>query len=222
MPGSDAAPPGDTAFVRAHTALAPLAYLPEIRLHLAQDAFTLWEQTESQRGDGQVGAPPFWAFAWPGGQALARHLLDNRELVAGQRVLDLGAGSGLVAVAAARAGAARVSASEIDPYALAAIDLNAAANGVRVRRLAGDVLDGEAPEVQMVLAGDVFYSAEMTARVLAYLDRALARGARVLVGDPGRAYLPRTRLTRLSSHDVPVSRDLEDTEVKHTTVWQLS
>ncbi len=208
-------------FVRAHTALIPVPYLPEIRLHLAQDAFGLWERTEEAAGGG-VSAPPFWAFAWAGGQALARYLLDHPEVVAGRHAFDLAAGSGLVAIAAARAGAASVAASEIDGYAAEAIALNADANGVKVATQLGDVLDDEPPGAgSVVLAGDVFYSAEMTRRVLAFLDRAREAGASVLVGDPGRAYLPRERLRLLAAYDVPVSRALEDADVKHSTVWRL-
>ncbi len=209
------------SFVLANTSLAPAPYVPEVRLHLAQDAFGLWEKTEREQGGG-VGAPPFWAFPWAGGQALARYLLDNPDLVAGRDVLDLAAGSGLVAIAAARAGAASVAASEIDPYAAAAIALNAAANGVSVTTYLDDVLDGDARGADLVVAGDVFYSAEMARRMLAFLDRAAAAGAAVLVGDPGRAYLPRTRLTAVARHDVPVSRALEDADVKRSTVWQLN
>jgi predicted nicotinamide N-methyase len=208
------------AFVRAHTRLLPAPYVPEVQLHLAQDAFSLWEVTERERGGG-VGPPPFWAFAWAGGQALARYLLDNPGVVADRSVFDLAAGSGLVAVAAAKAGAAAVAASEIDPYAAAAIALNARANGVSVAVHLDDVLDGDAGGAELVLAGDVFYSAEMTRRVLAFLDRARAAGATVLVGDPGRAYLPRPHLAEVASHVVPVSRALEDADVKRATVWRL-
>ncbi|MEN3304522.1 MAG: hypothetical protein V7603_724 [Micromonosporaceae bacterium] len=209
------------AFVRAHTSLLPAPYVPEVRLWLAQDAFGLWEETEREQG-GEVGPPPFWAFVWAGGQALARYLLDNPDLVAGRDVFDLAAGSGLVAIAAAKAGAATVAASEIDPYAAAAIALNAAANGVPVTVHLDDVLDRDAGGADLVLAGDVCYSAEMTRRVLAFLDRARGAGATVLVGDPGRAYLPRTRLAEVASHLVPVSRALEDADVKRATVWRLS
>jgi predicted nicotinamide N-methyase len=210
-----------TEFVRAHTTLRATPFLPEIRLHLAADAFALWEETERQRG-GEPAAPPFWAFPWAGGQALARYVLDHPGPVAGRRVLDLASGSGLVAVAAALAGAARVTANEIDGYALAAIALNASANRVRVEVRAGDLLDGDAGDAEVVLAGDVFYSRDFGARVLGFLDRARARGALVLVGDPGRAYLPRHRLTELASHQVPVVRALEDAHVKRVTVGRLA
>ncbi len=208
------------AFVRAHTAAATAPYVPEVRLHVAADAFALWERTERERGGG-VSAPPFWAFPWAGGQALARHVLDRPEAVAGRTVLDLAAGSGLVAIAAARAGARTVTASEIDPYAVAAVALNAELNGVAVRVELADVLDG-ATDAEVVLAGDVFYSREMAERVLAFLDRAAGRGALVLVGDPGRAYLPRHRLAEVARHAVPVVRELEDADVKQVTVWELA
>jgi predicted nicotinamide N-methyase len=210
-----------TEFVLAHTTLSTTPFLPEIRLHLASDAFALWEETERELG-ATIAAPPFWAFPWAGGQALARYVLDHPELVTGRRVLDLASGSGLVAVAAARAGAAGVTANEIDGYALAAIALNAAANQVDLSVRAGDLLDGEHGDAEVVLAGDVFYNRDFARRVLGFLDRAGAAGAEVLVGDPGRAYLPRHRLTELASHRVPVIRALEDAHVKQVTVWRLA
>jgi predicted nicotinamide N-methyase len=208
------------AFVVAHTVLGVPPFLPELRLHLAADAFALWEETERVQG-GEVAAPPFWAFPWAGGQALARHVLDHPEVVAGRRVLDLASGSGLVAVAAARAGAARVTANEIDGYAAAAIALNARANAVPVTVRLGDLLDGTTDGAEVVLAGDVFYSRDFATRVLAFLDRARAGGAEVYVGDPGRAYLPRDRLVEVAAHDVPVIRALEDADRKRVTVWRL-
>ena len=209
------------AFVRKHTALQAAPHLPELRLHLAVDAFTLWERTEEESGTGEVSAPPYWAFPWAGGQALARHLLDHPEFVRDRTILDLASGSGLVAIAAAKCGAAQVTANEIDPYAGAAITLNAAANDVTVAVRLGDLLDGP-PEADVVLAGDVFYSRDMAERVLAFLERARLSGARILVGDPGRAYLPRGRLTEVASYEVPVIRALEDAQVKRATVWRLS
>jgi predicted nicotinamide N-methyase len=206
-------------FVRAHTRLTPVPYVPELRLHLAGEAIELWERTEADRGAEQP--PPFWAFAWAGGQGVARYLLDRPETVRGRRVLDLATGSGLAAVAAARAGAAAVTGNDVDPYALAALALNAAANGVAVTGHLGDLLDGDGGDADVVLAGDVFYSRELARRVLALLDRAAVRGATVVVGDPGRAYLPRERFAALAEYDVPVTRALEDGDVKRTTVWRL-
>jgi predicted nicotinamide N-methyase len=206
-------------FVRANTTLRPAPFVPEVRLYRADEAFDLWELTEEQAGAEGL-APPFWAFAWAGGQGLARYVLDHPELVRGRRVLDLAAGSGLVAIAAALAGAASVLASEIDPLAVAAIGLNASANGVTIEATLADVLDGDGAPADVVLAGDVFYEREFAGRVLPFLDRAGQRGADIAVGDPGRAYLPRTGFEMLASYDVPVIRALEDADTKRTTVWR--
>lgn len=208
------------AFVRAHARLGPVPGIPELRLHLADDLFGLWTRTEAEAGRRGI-PPPYWAFAWAGGQALARYLLDHPELVEGRRVLDVAAGSGLVAIAAARAGAADVTASDVDPLAAAAIALNAAANGVTVSVLPRDVLTGDGSPADVVLAGDAFYEQPLAARIIAFLERAQARGAVVLAGDPGRAYLPRRRVQAVASYDVPVSPALEDTPVKRVTVWRL-
>ncbi|WP_345132606.1 class I SAM-dependent methyltransferase [Dactylosporangium darangshiense] len=208
-----------TQFVLANTRLAPVPLTPEVLLHLADEAIELWERTETDQG-GQM-PPPFWAFAWAGGQALARYVLDRPDLLAGRDVLDLAAGSGLVAIAAMKAGAARVTAVEIDALAVTAIGINARANDVEVTARLADILETE-PDADVVLAGDVFYSREMTRRMLDYLRRAAARGATVLVGDPGRAYLPKDHLTLLAEYDVPVPQTLEDTPVKRTTVWSVN
>jgi predicted nicotinamide N-methyase len=202
-----------------NTRPAPVPLAPEVRLRLADEAIELWERTETDQG-GQM-PPPFWAFAWAGGQALARYVLDHPALLTGKSVLDLAAGSGLVAIAAMKAGAARVTAVEIDELAVAAIGINAEANGVAVTPLLADVLERE-PDAEVVLAGDVFYSREMTRRMLSYLRRAAGAGATVLVGDPGRAYLPREHLTLLAEYDVPVPQTLEDAPVKRTTVWSVN
>ncbi|MFY1633037.1 class I SAM-dependent methyltransferase [Solwaraspora sp. WMMB335] len=206
-------------FVRAHTHLAPVAYVPEVHLHQAAEPVGLWELTEGEFRSEQP--PPFWAFAWAGGQALARYLLDRPETVAGRRVLDLATGSGLVAIAAARAGAAVVRAVDVDPVAAVAAGLNAEANRVRLAVTAGDPLDGDHGDAQVVLAGDVFYSEAMATRVLRFLLRAAADGARVLVGDPDRAYLPRERCTELAGYQVPVPTALESVHTRHARVWQL-
>jgi predicted nicotinamide N-methyase len=213
------------AFIRANTTLGSPPLLPEIRIYLARDAIELWERTE-QRAAGPAAAkpelpPPFWAFPWAGGQALARYLLDHPGRVRGRTVLDFAAGSGLVAVAAARAGAAAVRAAETDPLAIEAIQLNARVNRVQVDAVLGDLLDGPAPVVDLLLAGDVFYERTFAARLLPWLARARAAGVEVLVGDPGRAYLPRDRCTEVAAYEVPVPRALEDADVKHSTVWQL-
>jgi predicted nicotinamide N-methyase len=218
MPAETAGPIADPeSFVRSACLLRPVPGVEEIRLHLAADALRLWQRTEDERGAGQP--PPFWAFAWPGGQALARYLLDRPGLVADRRILDLGSGSGLVAIAAAMAGAAAVTASEIDPLAVAAIRLNARANRVPAPVVAGDVLDGDGDGAQVVLAGDVWYSRDLAGRVLGFLERVTARGASVLAGDIGRAFLPRHRFRVLDARDVPVLADLEDASVKRTMVW---
>ena len=208
-----------TAFVRLHARLAPVPFVPEVRLHQADDAVGLWELTEGEFRSSQP--PPFWAFAWAGGQALARYVTDHPELVADRRVLDLAAGSGLVAIAAARTGAAAVRAVEVDPLAVAAVAVNAEANGVRVDADLADILDGGAGGAEVVLAGDVFYSQAMANRMLRFLLRAARAGATVLVGDPGRAFLPRERFDQLAVYEVPVPETLESVRVKRTTVWQL-
>lgn len=193
------------------TRLRPVPLVPEIVLHTADDVIALWERTGADD-------PPFWAFPWAGGQALARHVLDHPATTAGRRVLDLACGSGLVAIAAARTGA-HVTANDVDPLATTAATRNAAANGVRLTVLGGDLLDTD-PDVDVVLAGDVFYDRDMAARVLPFLMRAHARGATVLVGDPQRAHLPRDRFTRVEVFHVPVPRDLEGRDVRATTVWR--
>jgi predicted nicotinamide N-methyase len=209
------------AFVRAHAGLAAVPYVPEIRTHQADDAIALWEETEARDG-GPGLAPPFWAFPWAGGQALARYVLDHPDVVAGRRVLDVAAGSGLVALAAALAGALTVVATEIDPYAIAAIRLNAAANERVIEAYQGNLLDGDRNvHSDVVLAGDVFYNRDMAAAMLAHFQVARADGAVVLVGDPGRAYVPVDDLDIVSTYDVPVVRDLEDVDVKNTTVWRV-
>ena len=207
-----------TDFVRANTRLAPVPFLPELLLYQAEEPIELWERTEAA---GAEQPPPFWAFAWAGGQALARHVLDEPELVSGRAVLDLATGSGLVAVAAARAGARIVTANDIDPLSLAAAEANAEANGVPVRLVEGDLLGGGYPEADVILAGDVFYSREMTGRVLPFLRRAAGRGALVLVGDPGRAYLPTDGMVRRATYEVPVLESLESVPVRRTSVWQV-
>lgn len=211
------------AFIRANTRLQAPPHVPEIMLHLADEAVPLWRRTEEELGEIGV-PPPFWAFAWAGGQALARYLLDTPGTVAGKRVLDLASGSGVVAIAAAQAGAAPVVASEIDDYAEVAIALNAEANGVYADVLARDLLDDPAPaeaRYDLILVGDLFYEQTTAARALAFVQRQAAAGARVLIGDPGRSYLPKERLTQLIEYRIPVTRELEDQEIKRTAVWTL-
>jgi predicted nicotinamide N-methyase len=205
------------SFIRAHTASAPTPFVPEISLYQASDPIALWVATEA---GGTEQPPPFWAFAWAGGQALARHLLDHPELVADRSVLDLATGSGLVAVAAAKAGAHPVTANDIDPYSLAAATANAEANQVKIRTVEADLLDTD-PQESVILAGDVFYSREMAARVLPFLRRAAYHGALVLVGDPGRAYLPTDTMIKQATYQVPVIESLESVPIRQTTVWQV-
>jgi predicted nicotinamide N-methyase len=206
-------------FIDAHTAVRPVPFVPEICMYTADEAIPLWEKTEARSATGNL-APPFWAFPWAGGQGLARYVIDHPELVQSRSVLDLAAGGGLVAVAAALAGADRVVANEIDPYADAAIERNAAANGVTVERALGDLLDAPT-DAEVVLAGDVFYSGAMAARMLAFLRRAASGGATVLVGDPGRAYAP-TGYPTVATYDIPVIRDLEDAEFKRVRVLRIA
>ncbi|WP_349370802.1 methyltransferase [Salinarimonas sp.] len=207
------------AFVRANTRLLPVPHAPELALHVADEATALWEKTEEELG--RIGLPPpFWAFAWAGGQALARYVLDHPETVAGRRVLDFAAGSGLVAIAAAKAGAARVEAADIDPFARAAMPLNAAANGVTILPRGEDLIDAD-EGWEVVLAGDICYERDLAERVIAWLETLAARGATVLIGDPGRAYLPKERLTEVAIYQVPVTRALEDAEIKRSCVWRV-
>jgi len=202
----------------------PVPLVPDIRLHLAAEPIGLWQRTE--RDLGRTGLPPpYWAFAWAGGQALARYLLDHPGVVAGRRVIDLASGSGLVAIAAARAGAAAVTAYDVDPLAVAAIAVNAAVNDVSVTGVCEDILRPGAPpgpEAGVVLVADAFYQRELAASVLSFLDGARTRGAAVLAADLGRAYLPRARLTALRAYDVPGLAAVEDQDVRTTTIWALS
>lgn len=207
------------AFVRAATRLLPVPAVPAIRLYTADEATELWEKTEDELGRTGL-PPPFWAFPWAGGQALARYLAEHPTIVRGRTVLDVASGSGLVAIAAARAGAAQVWANDIDPFAAAATRLNADANGVRVDALPGDHV-GSDGNWDVVLAGDVSYERDMAERLLGWFEALRRRGALVLIGDPGRSYLPRHRLTELAAYDVPVPRALEDADVKRAAVWRL-
>jgi predicted nicotinamide N-methyase len=209
------------AFIRANTALLSPLLVPELKLHLAHEALPLWEKTEEALAEEGV-PPPYWAFAWAGGQALARYVLDNPETVAGKSVLDFAAGSGLVAIAAMRAGASSALANEIDLLALAAIEANAAVNGVAVATIAEDLLSGATPGAwETILVGDAFYEKPLADRLLPWLHIHVRRGAHVLVGDPGRSYFPTSGLTRLAIYEVPVTRALEDSEIKRTSVWRL-
>lgn len=205
--------------MRANTALAAAPLVPEIALHLATEIAPIWQATESWLAERNI-EPPFWAFAWPGGQATARLLLDEPSRVAGRRVLDFAAGCGIAAIAAARAGAALVEAAEIDPLALAAVRLNAALNGVRVATPEGDIV-GSACRWDVILAGDVCYEAPMTAHVLPWLRAMAASGAEVLLADPGRAYLPREGLSPQARFAVPTTLELEDRTQREVVLYRL-
>ncbi len=206
------------AFIRAETRLRPTALVPEVSLHVADEAVPIWHRTEEELGEMGL-PPPFWAFAWAGGQALARHVLDHPDLVAGQDVLDFASGSGLVGIAAMKAGARRVTCADIDSFALSAIALNGAANGVALQPVGEDLI-GRDLGWGTVLAGDICYEKDLAGRVYEWLLALSRRGARVLIGDPGRTYLPKDRLEQLAEYHVPVTRELEDMEIKRTCVWR--
>ncbi len=207
------------AFILAQTAIAAPPLVPEIKLHLATEMTPIWEATEARLTQMNL-PPPYWAFAWAGGQALTRFLLDHPDWVRGKRVLDFAAGSGLSAIGAARAGAAHVQAAEIDDYAIAAIALNARINSVAID-LEREDLVGAAPRWDVVLAGDVCYERPMAERVIAWFRALAGRGVAILMGDPGRAYLPQSGLLELARYQVPTSLELEDRTMRETIVWRL-
>lgn len=208
------------AFIAANTRLQTVPHAPEIRLWLADEITPLWRLTEEELGEMGL-PPPFWAFAWAGGQALARWLLDHPEEAAGKRVIDFASGSGLVGIAAMKAGAASVMCADIDPFCGAAAALNAEANGVALDFTDRDLLDAPPPPADIICAGDVCYEKPMTDRVLSWLGQAKANGARVLIGDPGRTYFPKDGLTFLAEYQVPTTRELEDLAIKRSAVWAL-
>ncbi|MHA7971386.1 class I SAM-dependent methyltransferase [Rhizobium sp. CAU 1783] len=206
-------------FIRSNTSLMAPPHVPEIRLWLASEVHDLWLKTEEDLQE--IGLPPpFWAFAWAGGQGLARYILDHPEEVRGKRVLDFASGSGLVAIAARLAGAREVVAADIDPWAETAIRLNAAENGVEIAFVGEDLIGGPL-DADVLLAGDVFYDRDFANALVSWFGTLAAEGRRVLVGDPGRSYRPTERLEALATYEVPVTRVLEDSEVKKTTVWRF-
>jgi predicted nicotinamide N-methyase len=207
------------AFIRENTRVLAPSHVPELQLHLADDAVALWEMTEEQLGELGL-PPPFWAFAWAGGQALARYVLDHPETVLGRRVLDVASGSGLVAVAAMKAGATSAIAVDIDAFAAHAAQLNAELNGVNLETSDADPV-GQPVQADVILVGDLFYNRDLAPRVLEWLIGLDREGKRVLVGDPGRTYLPRDKLEQIAAYDIPVTRALEDSEVKRAAVWRL-
>lgn len=208
-------------FILEHTSLLPVTHTPEIKLYMAHEAEELWQKTETDLVD--IGLPPpYWAFAWAGGQALARYILDHPSIVTGKRILDFGAGSGLCGIAAAKAGARRVEAADIDIFAMHAIALNAAANDVSISVTIDDLIGNLEVAWEVVLVGDVFYEEALAKRATQWLEQLVSQGSRVLVGDPGRYYLPRERLKRLKEYQIATTRELEDSDVKKTSVWLFS
>lgn len=208
------------AFVVRHTALRPVPGLGSVRLHLAEEVLPLWHAVQIETGDPEA-ALPYWAFAWAGGLAIARYLQDRPRTVAGKRVLDFAAGSGLCGIIAMKAGAAEATAVDVDPFAVAAIPRNARANDVRVSVVGRDILDSAAPDVDVVLAGDCWYEPGLAARVLPWLQRAQAAGIEVIVGDPDRRYLPLDALIELATYAVRTTTELEDLAQKRARVFTL-
>jgi predicted nicotinamide N-methyase len=221
-----------TAFILANTTILPVPLVPEIRLHLAHESVPLWQKTEEELGE--IGLPPpFWAFAWAGGQALARYVIDNPATAKDKQVLDLASGSGLVAIAAAKAGAANVIAADIDAFAVASIGMNASLNlrhpgegrgpaSSIIEVTSDNLLQSPPPQTDTILVGDLFYEKSLAETVFNWLTQAKSQSTSVLVGDPGRSYLPKDKLTKLAEYNVPVTRDLEDAEIKRTAVWTLA
>lgn len=208
------------AFIRAHTRIASAPLTPELRFHLAEETLPIWQQTEEALGEAGL-PPPFWAFAWAGGQALARYVMDNPALVAGRHVLDFASGCGIAAIGAAKAGASQVDASEIDAFAIEAIQANATLNGVEIAARKADLV-GIDEGWDVVLAGDVFYEGRGAERIALWLRALHERGCLVLIGDPGRHFLPKDSLEPLARYDTPVSRDLEDRDVRLARVWRFT
>lgn len=211
---------GRRAFIADNTRLLPTPHAPELVLHLADEITPLWKLTEEALEE--IGLPPpFWAFAWAGGQALARYVLDHPEIVRGKTVIDFATGSGIVAVAAMKAGARSVLAADIDVFCEAAVAMNATANGVEVAFTDANLLNAPPPPADVLLAGDICYEGPMATAVMAWLAQGRAAGATVLVGDPGRTYFPKDGLEKLAEYQVPTTRELEDLAIKRTSVWTL-
>lgn len=219
--GMGALPSKAHSFILENTKLGFPPLLPEVRLYLADESLPIWKKMEDHLGALNV-PPPFWAFAWPGGQALARYILDRPEEIIGRRVIDIGAGSGLTAIAAARAGADAVLAVDIDLFALEAIALNAEANKVSLQTSESDLLSAEFNAVDVILVGDLFYERPLAEKVMASLRKAGQNKIKILIGDPERTYFPKNEFCCITQYDVPVSLDLEDSLLKRTTVWQFT
>jgi predicted nicotinamide N-methyase len=211
---------GRRAFILENTRIQPPPHTPELTLHLADEVTPIWRLTEEALAE--IGLPPpFWAFAWAGGQALARYVLDHPEEVAGKRVIDFASGSGIVGIAAMKARAGHVLAADIDPFCGAALAVNSELNGVRLDYTDQNLLDAPPPDVDVILAGDICYEKPLADQVMNWLAAAHVRGARILIGDPGRSYFPRVGLEKLAEYEVQTTRELEDREVKKTAVWTL-
>jgi len=210
--------PDPVAFIRTNMHLAAVASLPEIHLYTAHPASGLWRLADPEADESEA-PPPYWAYLWAGGAALAHHFLDRPETVSGRCVLDLGAGSGIVGIAAAKAGASRVIAAEVDPYGVAVLGLNAAANDVAITVLKHELTAGPPPPVDLVAVGDLFYEHALAERVTAFLDRCLAVGIDVLIGDPGRAWLPRRRLRMVAQYSVPDVGEISSSRMKPSGVF---
>jgi predicted nicotinamide N-methyase len=208
------------AFIRAQTRVARPSLVPELKLHLATEISPIWRATQTELDDYGM-PPPYWAFCWPGGQALTRFLIDHPAWVKGKRVLDFAAGSGISGIAAARAGAAHVTAAEIDDFAAAVIALNAGLNKAKVNVVTEDLVGRMDLGVDIVLAGDVCYERPMAERVFAWFEQLAESGVTVLMGDPGRAYLPRKGLVEMARYQVPTSTELEDKDMRLTLVWRI-
>ncbi len=212
---------GDPArFIRENTEVLPSPLVPEIRLHVASDALPLWEMTEEELERAGL-PPPFWAFAWAGGQALARYILDNPDVVRGKRILDFGAGSGLDGIAAAMSGATAVLCADVDPFSVTAIRLNAEMNNVSIFQIADDLVGTPNQGWDVVLVGDMCYEQPLAGRIEAWLRGFITEGVTVLIGDPGRTYLPKSGMELLATYNVETSRALEDNDVRRTNVWRL-
>ena len=208
------------AFIRANTSILSPPLVPEIKLYLAHEALPIWQKTEDELGE--IGLPPpFWAFAWAGGQALARYILDTPSVVLGKSIVEIASGSGMVGIAAMKAGAASVLSADIDLFSIAAIEANAKLNHVMLQITSDDLLAQAVPVVDVILIGDLFYEKGVAERCFAWAQQAKAKGIDVLIGDPGRSYLPKDQLLKVAEYSVPVSRDLEDAEIKRTAVWRL-
>lgn len=209
------------SFIFKNTKLSCPPLLPEVCLHLADESLPIWKKMEEHMGELNV-PPPFWAFAWPGGQALARYILDRPKEIAGKRVLDIGAGSGLTSIAAGQAGASSVLAVDIDIFALEAIILNAQANKVLLNTTHRDFVLEEFGNFDVILVGDLFYERPLSEKVMAFVRKAAEHKIKVIIGDPERTYFPKNDFCCITQYDVPVSRDLEDSSLKKTAVWQLA